>query len=656
MSRAQSIAHALGGAKKTPAGYICRCPAHEDKNASLSLKDHPNGGVIVNCLSGCPWDDIKPILEQRGLLDRPKPPAKRADKYENVRFFVYRDIVGNTLARKCKPPKPASSWQERWDGSSWVSGLAGLQLPLYNLQAVTQADIVYLCEGEKDAETLIAAGLVATTNSNGASHWAPYLSDQLKGKCVVILPDNDEAGRKRVAKVSKAIQGLAREIRVFVPDGVPEKGDVTDWVNNGGNPADIFQRSTMVAQADAPKKAPRSDYYELFESYWKGPRRCLFSGKLMYWDPNEELWNPCVNQLEIIKSEALELNETRGPQFIQSRIQPHFTAYVETKTPELLVDIPTWDGQDRIAAMAGLLHVKTSQGISIHATEDLLKEWCSLMFQRLHDPMIQNRILILQGGQGIGKDTWTSMLVDGLGQFSIPLNVVGDDKDTFLTLSDGLVIKISEYDKTSRTEVSTLKDIITTPMTRIREAYDKDRKVRKSRVSFISSANVDDLLRDHTGSRRYLILELEKIEYAYAGWTKEQTKSWQMQCLAQMERLGQERYAASEDSWRQMRDYLDSKTPEDPAQEMVDAVSLKLRDIDMTLSREAVRLPQTDPRIHNAILQISRETGIKPRGVKGMVRNKIGKYGKAGGKRFWVWEIPPLAHGDQNGAAPWQEE
>ena len=63
---AESIATALGG-RKAGRGWSARCPAHDDRNPSLSLRDSANGGVWVRCFTGCPRDEVVASLKAMGL-------------------------------------------------------------------------------------------------------------------------------------------------------------------------------------------------------------------------------------------------------------------------------------------------------------------------------------------------------------------------------------------------------------------------------------------------------------------------------------------------------------------------------------------------------------------------------------------------------------
>jgi putative DNA primase/helicase len=65
--RAAEIAHALGGTKRTGNGWLAKCPAHEDRKASLSLRDG-EWRLLAFCFAGCDWPRIRDALTARGLL------------------------------------------------------------------------------------------------------------------------------------------------------------------------------------------------------------------------------------------------------------------------------------------------------------------------------------------------------------------------------------------------------------------------------------------------------------------------------------------------------------------------------------------------------------------------------------------------------------
>jgi len=63
---AESIAKALGG-RKASSGWIARCPAHDDREPSLSLGETKDRKILVHCHAGCEQDDVIAALRSRGL-------------------------------------------------------------------------------------------------------------------------------------------------------------------------------------------------------------------------------------------------------------------------------------------------------------------------------------------------------------------------------------------------------------------------------------------------------------------------------------------------------------------------------------------------------------------------------------------------------------
>ena len=106
-------------------------------------------------------------------------------------------------------------------------GLQDLSHLLYNLPNVIKADVVYIVEGEKCADALIKLGYTATTLDSGAnSNWRPEFTEWLKGKKVIIIPDNDRPGMKYARMIKENVPwAIIKEL----PD-LPEKGDIYDWL------------------------------------------------------------------------------------------------------------------------------------------------------------------------------------------------------------------------------------------------------------------------------------------------------------------------------------------------------------------------------------------------------------------------------------------
>ena len=64
---AETVAKALGG-RKVGQGWTARCPAHDDREPSLSIRD-ADGKVLVRCHAGCDQREVIAALKERGLWD-----------------------------------------------------------------------------------------------------------------------------------------------------------------------------------------------------------------------------------------------------------------------------------------------------------------------------------------------------------------------------------------------------------------------------------------------------------------------------------------------------------------------------------------------------------------------------------------------------------
>jgi enoyl-CoA hydratase/carnithine racemase len=133
----------------------------------------------------------------------------------------------------------ASFRQRRPDGhGGWIWKLDDRRVVYRWPKLVRHPDaIVYLCEGEKDAERAASLGLCSTTV---ASHkWTPDCAQALAGRLVCILPDNDEAGYRNAISAAEALHGIAKSLRMVTLPGLSRGGDVSDWFNAGNNSDDL---------------------------------------------------------------------------------------------------------------------------------------------------------------------------------------------------------------------------------------------------------------------------------------------------------------------------------------------------------------------------------------------------------------------------------
>ena len=97
---------------------------------------------------------------------------------------------------------------------------------------------MFVCEGEKDVETLRAHGFVATTNAGGAeAPWLPGFTEALRGREVILLPDLDRPGRERVARIARNLIGKVTRLVILELEGAK---DVTEWFQQGHSECELI--------------------------------------------------------------------------------------------------------------------------------------------------------------------------------------------------------------------------------------------------------------------------------------------------------------------------------------------------------------------------------------------------------------------------------
>jgi DNA polymerase len=197
--------------------------------------------------------------------------------------YIYRLVNGEPYLRVVK--KRASNgkkwfFQQHRENGAWVDGAPKPRIP-YHLPELVGAPSdapIWICEGEKDAETVAALELVATTNPEGAGNWRPELSKWFTSRrTVYVLEDNDEVGRAHAIKVAAALAGIVPEIKIIGFRELAEHGDVSDWLAQGHTHEELVERAEK-----APTVEPSAlswldirawDHQEVPRQEWAVPER-----------------------------------------------------------------------------------------------------------------------------------------------------------------------------------------------------------------------------------------------------------------------------------------------------------------------------------------------------------------------------------------------
>ncbi len=251
----------LKNVKESSAGYTALCPGHDDQKNSLSISEGEAGKILLYCHAGCGTTRIlvSMNLQQSDLF----PKQEKQEQRRVEKSYPYVDEAGNLLYEVVRFI-PKGFAQRRPDGKGdYIWNLGNVRKVLYRLPEVIEAikanKLIYVVEGEKDSDNMTMLGYTVTTNSGGADKWQPEFADSLIGANVVIIPDNDDAGRIHAAKVAKSLKGKAKSIKVVELPDMPIKGDITDFFKKHDKTEGMLLLSKLVESAQEYEK-PRQEH------------------------------------------------------------------------------------------------------------------------------------------------------------------------------------------------------------------------------------------------------------------------------------------------------------------------------------------------------------------------------------------------------------
>jgi hypothetical protein len=187
---------------------------------------------------------------------------RRGPNKSSPRLYDYRDETGNLLFQTVRfefqnsdgsfvltdTGKRKKTFRQRRPNpdrpEQWLWNLDGVALVPYRLPELIEAagneTLIVIAEGERKVDLLRGWNIAATCNSGGAKKWRAEHSAYLKDANVVIMPDNDPAGRKHLDAAAASLKEVGAAVRVLNLPGLSLKDDVLDWAAAGGTVDQLY--------------------------------------------------------------------------------------------------------------------------------------------------------------------------------------------------------------------------------------------------------------------------------------------------------------------------------------------------------------------------------------------------------------------------------
>lgn len=259
-----------------------KCPAHNDKHASLTIAKGRKC-TLFYCHAGCNLEDILTAagLEKKDTFYDTEPLKRSWQAYVESRekskieaIYNYVSFNGDYAFTKI-----------RLEGKKLLYGILKDDRFSYGLprntprkslkaiygsvkalnKAVTEGEIIFLPEGEKDVDTLVKHGYTAFTYG-GCGDWQVAFADLVKNANVIILADNDRPGTTVANAILKDIQPVAKSAKIVIPMPDVPKADITDYFNAGHSKAEFEQLINVIQDTEATKPVSLLDKLQMLNA------------------------------------------------------------------------------------------------------------------------------------------------------------------------------------------------------------------------------------------------------------------------------------------------------------------------------------------------------------------------------------------------------
>jgi 5S rRNA maturation endonuclease (ribonuclease M5) len=551
---APSLAEALARLCDKPQagtdGWMVCCPSHDDAIPSLHITPKDDK-VLLHCFAGCGNAAIMAALGlSEGDLfvhhDDPRPERL-------VAVYDYVDPDGVVLHQKLRyaPKKFVQRRPDPAQPGHYIYRTHDMDRVLYHLpaliEAIAQAERVYLVEGEKSADALTALGVVATCSPDGAGKWSEAYSALLQDAHVAILPDYDVQGAKHATLVATALMGMAASIKVVADfHTATSKSDVADWLAAGGTREELeaivdtaplypgpateaplgwaspgVPSTTLLAGRGA---AWRKDLFqkkngELTQNYFNVTQILHYHE---HWQqPAQALWFDVVKQMHMCGTDVITKNllvqcaawfgrEERLPitnlDLLRDCLYGQCEAFPRDPLQHWINSLPAWDQTPRLttwlARVAGAEDDAYSQDIS----RVLL---VGMLARALHPGCLCRYVVIFVGAENTGKSSLVRALATPEWYYAMKSDF--ESKEAHMEIQGAWVAELPELDALNRTGETRLKAFITLLDDSWIPKYANDRLTVPRRTVFVGTTNEDTFLKGQTGNTRFVPLKTGDI-------------------------------------------------------------------------------------------------------------------------------------------------
>ena len=217
-----------------------------------------------------------------------------------------------------------------------------------------------------------------------------------------------------------------------------------------------------------------------------------------------ERWNSIVWNLEMALPDVKSLKKY-AEMYVYSEHTPLYDPIAE-----YMNNLPAWDGKDHVRRLINCLsgvNEKQSEWIRIWL-RSMVAHWMKMDVEHGNDV-----VLLLMGDQGCGKSTFCQRLLPtNLREYYLDHLNLANKFDKEMALTHNLLVNIDEFDQVKNSQQAELKHTISKSKVNGRRIYASVQTDQHRYASFVATTNSRQPLKDPTGSRRYLCVNIPSTQ------------------------------------------------------------------------------------------------------------------------------------------------
>lgn len=270
-SELRGVLDSMGlGPKRSGGQWLARCPCHDDRTPSLSIRVLPDGKVLAHCFAGCRFRDIMSALSIRSSIGRSDRRVVDRKLPRRSVEAAWRQIESNPAARLVSvserelgiPPGGLAGI-----GAVWSPDHDAIAAPMFDRPGGTVMGVrlrngsrgkwsipgshnalfvgpdrngaLFVPEGMTDSAALAGLGysVVGRPAARSGITDVVAITTGMNGRRIIVVGDRDSAGTSGAQETASALRSAGRNVSTLIPP-IGTK-DVRDWIAGGADRDEI---------------------------------------------------------------------------------------------------------------------------------------------------------------------------------------------------------------------------------------------------------------------------------------------------------------------------------------------------------------------------------------------------------------------------------